>query len=63
MDFPELTEARVVTIQPGDVVALRSAAPLSREVVSLIQQQASAAFGCPVVVLDGLELDVLRQEG
>ena len=63
MDFPELTEARVVTIQPGDIVVLRSGAPLSAEVRQLIQQQASSAFGCPVVVLEGLELDVIRQEG
>ena len=63
MDFPELTEARVVTIRPGDVVVLRSANLLTRELAASLEAEAERAFNCPVVVLYEFQIDVIRQEG
>jgi len=63
MDFPELTEAKVITIKPGDVIAVRSKHDLTHEEADKIRHQMSGVFGCPVIILsDYLAIDVLHEE-
>jgi hypothetical protein len=60
-DFPEVTEARKITVEPGDIIVLRYGGLLSADMMERMRCQAREAFApARVVVLDrGMTLGVL----
>lgn len=63
-DITEAHEVRIVRVQPGDTIVLRYPGYLSPQGAANLTRYAEARFKCPVIVLvEGIEIDVLRKEG
>ena len=60
-DAFEAAEVRIVRVQPGDIIVLRSREPLSQDAIQKIHEAGTKSFGAPVVVLDGLDIDIVRK--
>jgi len=57
-------EARVVRLQPGDVIVLSTSKRLTMEAVDVLRERLGELFGDHRVAIleDGLSLEVLRKE-